>query len=44
MTEEEVLAVQGWACVVDPGPASDERLRTLLTAAHARAAARHRKT
>lgn len=37
-----VYAVQGWVCVVCPGPATAPRLRTLLQEAHARAAVRYR--
>jgi len=37
-----LYAVQGWASVVSPGPATGARLRTLITAAHARARQRHR--
>jgi hypothetical protein len=32
-----VYAGQGWISVLNPGPATDDRLRALLTAAHARA-------
>ncbi|MEV4460536.1 DUF6194 family protein [Microbispora sp. NPDC049633] len=37
-----VYAAQSWICVLNPGDATAERVRTLLTGAHARAAARHR--
>jgi hypothetical protein len=36
-----VYAVQGWASVVSPGPATDARARELLVQAHERAARRH---
>jgi hypothetical protein len=35
-------AVQGWASVLNPGPATEAELRRLITAAHARAVNRHR--
>ena len=35
-----VYAAQGWVCVVNPGAATGERVRDLLTAAHGRAARR----
>jgi hypothetical protein len=38
-----VYAVQGWVSVLNPGAATDERLRSLLTDAHARAAERHHR-
>ncbi|MEV7808145.1 DUF6194 family protein [Microbispora sp. NPDC088329] len=38
-----VYAAQSWICVLNPGDATADRMRTLLTGAHARAAARHRK-
>lgn len=37
-----VYATQGWICVLNPGAATGERVRSVLVAAHARAAARHR--
>lgn len=39
-----VYAVQGWVSVLNPGPATTELTRGLLTEAHARAAARFRPT
>ncbi|MBX6384323.1 MAG: erythromycin esterase [Microbispora sp.] len=38
-----VYATQSWICVLNPGDATAARVRTLLTGAHARAAARHRQ-
>ncbi len=37
-----VYAVQSWISVVNPGPATADQLRDLLTLAHARAARRQR--
>lgn len=37
-----VYAAQSWVCVLNPGEATAPRVPALLTAAHARAAARHR--
>jgi Family of unknown function (DUF6194) len=37
-----VYAVQGWVSIVNPGEATTEQARALLTDAHARAASRHR--
>jgi hypothetical protein len=37
-----VYATQGWVCVLNPGAAAGEQVRSALVAAHARAAARHR--
>ncbi|OZM71997.1 erythromycin esterase [Amycolatopsis antarctica] len=37
-----VYAAQGWICVMNPGEATAEPVRSLLTEAHARAAGRHR--
>ena len=37
-----VYATQGWASVVNPGEATGERLRALLSDAHAREVRRHR--
>ncbi|MBO0707028.1 MAG: erythromycin esterase [Candidatus Dormibacteraeota bacterium] len=36
-----VYATQAWAAVINPGDASDERVRTLLVEAHAREVRRH---
>jgi hypothetical protein len=38
-----VYAVQGWVCIVNPGDATSEQMRSLLTEAHARAAQRSRR-
>ena len=38
-----VYAPQAWVAVLNPGPATAELARTLLTDAHARAARRHRR-
>ena len=37
-----VYATQGWVSILNPGGHTDDQVRTLLTEAHARAAARHR--
>ena len=37
-----VYASQSWVSILNPGEASADRVRNLLTQAHARAAARHR--
>jgi hypothetical protein len=37
-----VYATQGWISVLNPGEATAEKTRSLLTTAHARAAKRHR--
>jgi hypothetical protein len=39
-----VYAAQSWVSVVNPGPATAETLRTLLTDAHAHAGRRHRRS
>lgn len=39
-----VYATQGWAAVLNPGQATDERVRMLLRDAHAREVRRHRAT
>jgi hypothetical protein len=38
-----VYAGQGWACVLNPGPATASQLESLLTDAHARAAEHYRR-
>lgn len=35
-----IYAAQGWVCIVNPGPATSDLLRSLLSEAHARAVAR----
>jgi len=37
-----VYATQGWVSVLNPGEQTDDQVRTLITEANARAAARHR--
>ncbi|MEV8098147.1 DUF6194 family protein [Kitasatospora sp. NPDC085879] len=42
-TSAGAYAVQGWVCILNPGPATADRARALLADAHARAARRHRR-
>ncbi|WP_030268333.1 DUF6194 family protein [Streptomyces sp. NRRL B-24484] len=37
-------AVQGWVCILNPGPATADLARSLLADAHARAARGHRRS
>ena len=37
-----VYATLGWVSILNPGEQTDDQVRTLITEAHARAAARHR--
>jgi hypothetical protein len=42
LTPHPVYAGQGWVSIVNPGAATADQVRALLTRAHASAAARHR--